>query len=65
MDRGNYKYNDNIARYIAMQVIQNRYNKNRGMTYRQAVKKYARVKRSIDYWLEKTDPQETGEEICK
>ncbi|MBR5521120.1 MAG: hypothetical protein IKU54_03900 [Oscillospiraceae bacterium] len=55
MSDENHKYNDNIARYVAALIVQNRYNHNSGMTYRQAVKKYSRVKRSIDYWLEKTD----------
>ena len=56
------KYNDSTARYIAMLIVQNRYNRNRGMPYRPAVKKYAHLKRSIDYWLEKIDPGEKGRE---
>jgi len=58
MDRDICKYNDSIARYIAMLIIQNRYNTNRGMSYAQAVKKYTHIKRSIDFWLEKADPAE-------
>ena len=65
MDRDKHKYNDNIARYIAMQVIQNRHNKNRGIPYRQAVKQHARIKRSIDYWLAKQAHCGTEEEIWK
>lgn len=63
MDRDTHKYNDNIARYIAMQILQNRYNKNLGMPYRQAVRKHARVKRSIDYWLVKAERQGNGEKV--
>ena len=62
MDRDICKYNDNIARYIAMLIVQNRYNPNRGMPYRKAVKKYAYIKRSIDFWLERADPAERGKE---
>ena len=60
MDRDADKYNDNIARYIAMLTVQNRYNPNRGMQYRQAIKKYARIKRSIDFWIEKIDCEKGG-----
>lgn len=45
------KYNDTKARYISALVIQNCYNKNRGLTYSRAVKENARLKPGIDFWL--------------
>lgn len=46
------KYNDTKARYISALIMQNRYNKNRGMTYTKAIKENTRLKGNIDFWLE-------------
>lgn len=51
MREENEKYNDTKARYISALIIQNCYNKNRGMAYAKAVKQNIRLKGSIDFWL--------------
>lgn len=52
MDREKEKYNYTKARYIAMLVLQNRYNRNRGISYSQAVKENYNIKAGIDCWLD-------------
>ena len=51
MNKEEERYNNTRARYIAMLIMQNRYNKNRGIAYGQAVKENSRIKADIDFWL--------------
>ena len=45
------KYNDNKARYLAMLVVQNMYNKNLGLTYERVMAENKMIKGNIDFWI--------------
>ncbi len=51
MNKEKEKYNSTKARYLARLVLQNRYNKNRGLPYEKAVAENTEIKASIDYRL--------------
>lgn len=44
--------NDNIARYLAMRVLQNRNDPNTGMTYERAITSAKTKKEAINWWIE-------------
>ena len=49
------KYNNTKARYIAYLIVQNRYNKNRGVSYLEAVRENISIREDIDFWIDVID----------
>lgn len=47
------KYNNIKTRNIAFRILQNSFNKNRGLSYEKAIKDNFSQKEAVDFWLDK------------